>query len=230
MQITPQTAAFAGVRATDKVLAGSLEFLAHVETVVGDAPSPATPTPLPPLGDEVHAPGTFDVIIPVHIGYDVLRAKIMETIGAAPKSDLSLRDVQIYPSSGKLVVGLRIAKSSDADPGAGDWIYLSGAPKVDPGSSTITVPDLAALGNDIGPLLGNDQLLEQLRRQVSVSYLATYQKWLDAANQRLKRTLRNGFRMEGHLAAARLDKVLLLSDGVVLAFHANGDLKILYGL
>ena len=230
VQITPQTAAFAGVRATGKVLDGSLEFSAHVETVIGDAPSPAAPTPLPPLGDEVHAPGTFDVIIPVHIGYDVLRAKIMETIGAAPKSDLSLRDVQIYPSSGKLVVGLRIAKSSDADPGAGDWIYLSGAPKADPGSATITVPDLAALGNDIGPLLGNDQLLEQLRRQVSVSYLATYQKWLDSANQRLKRTLKNGFRMEGHLAAARLDKILLLSDGVVLAFHANGELKILYGL
>jgi hypothetical protein len=92
------------------------------------------------------------------------------------------------------------------------------------------VPDLAALSNDIGPLLGNDQLLEQLRRQVSVSYLATYQKWLDAANQRLKRTLKNGFRMEGHLAAARLDKILLLSDGVVLAFHANGELKIFYGL
>jgi hypothetical protein len=36
--------------------------------------------------------------------------------------------------------------------------------------------------------------------------------------------------MEGHLAVARLDKVLLLSDGVVLAFHANGDLKIFNGL
>jgi hypothetical protein len=33
--------------------------------------------------------------------------------------------------SGKLIVGSRVAKSSDTDPNAGKWSYLAGTLKVD---------------------------------------------------------------------------------------------------
>lgn len=79
-------------------------------------------------------------------------------------------------------------------------------------------------------MLGNDQLLAQLRERASVSYAAAWQNLLDSANQRLTRPLKNGYRMEGRLTSAKLDEVLVLSDGVSLALRANGDLKILYGL
>jgi hypothetical protein len=36
--------------------------------------------------------------------------------------------------------------------------------------------------------------------------------------------------MEGHLTSAKLDRVLLSSDGISVALRASGDLKILYGL
>jgi hypothetical protein len=192
------------------------------------------PTPLPPLGRDVPAPGSFDIILPVHIGYDTLRDKIMQVIAAvAPKGEKIIREVQIYPSSGKLVVGLRVANSSDTDAGAGEWTYLSGTPNVDPEKQTVQLSDLAAAGadiNTIGAMLGDDNLIEQLKQQTNVSYGVAYQNLLTAANQRLTRPLKNGFRMEGNLTSAKLEKVLLLGDGLSIALHAGGELKILYGL
>jgi hypothetical protein len=192
-----------------------------------------TPTALPPLGTDVTAPGTFDIILPVRIGYDTLREKLMQVIAAAPKGETTIREVQVYPSSGKLVVGLRVAKSSETDPAAGEWVYLSGSPNVDVDRQTLQLSDLAADGaavNNIGAVLGDDQLLGQLKEQANVSYGVAYQNLLNAANQRLTRPLKNGFRMEGHLTSAKLEKVLLLADGVSIALRAGGDLKILFGL
>jgi hypothetical protein len=53
---------------------------------------------------------------------------------------------------------------------------------------------------------------------------------LNAAGEKLTRPLKNGFRMEGHLASAKLEKVYLSADGVVIALHASGALRILYGM
>jgi hypothetical protein len=87
--------------------------------------------PLAPLGMAVSAPGTFDIILPVHIDYDTVRQSIMMVIDAAPKGNGTIRDVQIYPPSGKFVYALRVARTSESDSSAGEWVYLSAAPQVD---------------------------------------------------------------------------------------------------
>jgi hypothetical protein len=233
LQWTPQSAAFAGVRANARVLSGALELSGSAETLVGQVPQALTPTALPPLGSDVNAPGTFDVILPLSIGYDIMRDKMMQVIDAAPKGDKTIREVQIYPSSGKLVVGLRIARSTDADPAAGEWVYLWATPAVDDDKQTVGLSDLAADGtveNDIGAMLGDDQLLGQLREKAAASYAAAYKNLLETANQRLTRPLKDGFRMEGQLTSAKLDKIMLLPDRLSLALHASGELKILYGM
>jgi hypothetical protein len=234
LKLTPQSAAFAGVRVNAKVLSGSLELSGSAETLIGQAPTPVTPTPLPPLGTDVATPGSFDIILPVRIGYDALRDKVMQVIAAAaPKGEKTIREVQIYPSSGKLVVGLRVAKATDTDTSAGEWTWLSGAPTADPEKQTVQLSDLAADGPDagnIGAMLGDDNLLAQLKAQSDVSYSVAYQNLLNVANQRLTRPLKNGFRLEGKLTSAKLEKVSLLADGMSIALHASGELKILYGL
>lgn len=230
LQMKPQSAAFAGLRANTKVLEGSLELSGDAETFVGHEPPPVSPTPLAPLGTEIARPGGFDIILPVHISYDALRQKIMEVVAAAPKGETSIREVQIYPSSGKIVVGMRVAKSSENDPNAGEWIYLSATPQFDADHQTLKLTDLAGAANDIAQMFGDERLLGQLRQQMSVSYQAAYQKLLDAASEKLTRPLKNGFRMEGRLTSAKVDKVLLLPDGLGIALRASGDLKILYGL
>jgi hypothetical protein len=88
---------------------------------------------LPSLGRDVSKPGEFDVILrTIRIDYDMLKAKSTQAIAAvAPTAVISIREVEAYPSSGKLVVGLRIAKASDADPNGGRWVYLTRSLQVD---------------------------------------------------------------------------------------------------
>jgi hypothetical protein len=230
LQVTPQGAAFAGVRANDKVLSGTLELSGSAVTSIGQQGASVTPTALPPLGADVTAPGTFDVILPVRIGYDAIRDKISQAIAALPAQDTSLREVQLYPSAGKLVIGLRLAKASDSDPNAGQWSYLSGALKVDDASKSVALAglDLAAQDGETSPAL--QQIVGQLKQAVNIDYGISYQNLLLAANQRLTRPLKDGFRMEGKLSSVQFDRALLLADGITLALRASGELKILYGM
>lgn len=70
----------------------------------------------------------------------------------------------------------------------------------------------------------------QLKQAVNIDYGISYQNLLMAANQRLTRPLKDGFRMEGKLSSVQFDKALLLADGITLALRASGELKILYGM
>jgi hypothetical protein len=222
LQLSPQRAAFAGVGANARVLWGTLEFSGAAQTLVGARPPPVAATALPALGSDVQAPGSFDVILPVHIGYDLIRDQIAQ---ALPPS-ANVREVQVYPSSGKLVVGLRVAEAGEA----GQWVYLSGALDVDASGRTAKLSDLA--GIDANPAIAAvlDPLLAPLRDKIRIDYGADYQRLLDAATKTLNRPLNDGFRMAGQFSSAKLEKVYLPADGVVIALRASGGLKILYGL
>jgi hypothetical protein len=231
LQLTPRNAAYAGVRAEGRVLSGSLELSGSAQTTVGQQPMAVTATELPSLGRDVSAPGTFDVILPVRIGYDVLKEKITQAIGAmAPAAGMSVKDVDVYPSSGKVVIGLRIAKATDAEPNAGQWTYLTAALQVDADGHAVRLSDLNASTDDEGLAAVLDPIVSQLRNKMSVDYGVAYDNLLNAANAKLNRPLKDGFRMEGHLSSAKLAKVYVPVDGIEIALRASGDLKILYGM
>jgi uncharacterized protein DUF4403 len=231
LQLTPQSAAFAGVRADTHVLRGSLELSGSAQTFVGQQPPAVTATVLPALGHDVSEPGSFDVILPVRIGYDVLKDKIMQAVAAIPPmAGISIRDVDVYPSSGKLVVGLRVAKASDTDASAGQWVYLAGALQVDADGHAVRLSDLAATTENDELTAMIAPLVTQLRDSVSVDYGVAYENLLNAANAKLTRPLKDGFRMEGRLSSAKLENMYLPADGVVIALRASGALRILYGM
>ncbi|MGA2869076.1 MAG: DUF4403 family protein, partial [Verrucomicrobiota bacterium] len=100
LQVTPTSAAFAGVHANARDLSGSLELTGTAQTLVGQAPTPVTPTPLPPLGDDVDQPGTFDILLPVRVNYDALRDKIMQMVAASKAGliGLTLYAMQDFPT------------------------------------------------------------------------------------------------------------------------------------
>jgi hypothetical protein len=232
LQITPAGAAFAGIHADAKNLSGTLELTGTVQTLVGQAPSAVTPTPLPPLGDDISQPGSFDILLPVRVNYDTLRDKIMQVV-AASKAGAIVKEMQIYPSSGKLVIGVRVAKPGDGDPAAGEWLYLSSALNVDPSQQSIRISNLAgdsSLPEGSAAAQLQSQILDQLKEIPDIGYGVAYQNLLNAANQRLNRPLKNGYRMEGQLTTAKLDSIRLLADGVSIALRVSGDLKILYGM
>jgi hypothetical protein len=232
LQITPASAAFAGIHANAKDLSGSLELTGTAQTLVGQAPSAVTPTPLPALGNEVAQPGTFDILLPVRVNYDAMRDKIMQMV-AASKAAPIVKEMQVYPSSGKLVIGVRVAKPGDGEPAAGEWLYLSAALNVDANQQSIKISNLAgdsSLPDGSEATQLQNQLLDQLKNIPDVGYGLAYQNLLNAANERLNRPLKNGYRMEGQLTTAKLDSIQLLADGVSIALRVSGDLKIVYGM
>ena len=232
LQVTPSSAAFAGVHANAKDLSGSLELTGTAQTLVGQGPTAVTPTPLPPLGNDISEPGTFDILLPVQVNYDALRDKIMQAVAASDAAPM-VKEMQIYPSSGRLVIAVRVAKPGETDPAAGEWLYLSAMPSVDAGQQSIKISNLTADSSlpDGSPAAQlQNQLLDRLKQIPDVGYGLAYQNLLNAANERLNRPLKNGFRMEGQLTTAKLDSIQLLADGVSIALRVSGDLKILYGM
>jgi hypothetical protein len=231
LQLTPQSVAFAGVHANSTVLSGSLELSGSAETVVGQQPTAVTPTSLPALGHEVSNSGSFDVILPIHLGYDALKDKITQAIGMLPPiPGFAVRDVDVYPSAGKLVIGLRIARSDDNGANAGRWIYLTGAIQVDADGHAVRLSNLGIVTDDeeLSPII--QPIMAQLTDKMSVDYGVAYQNLLNAANAKLTRPLKDGFRMQGHLDSAKLEKIYFPADGITIAFRASGELKILYGM
>lgn len=231
LQMAPQSVSFAGMQASSRTLRGSIELSGTAQTVIGQEPPAVTATELPPLGQSVDAPGAFDVILPVQIGYGVLKDRLMQAVLAMPPvAGLAVRDVDLYPSSGKLVVGLRVAGPADTGPDAGRWVYLSGAVQADADGRMIRLSGLEVVTNDEGLSALVDPIATQLGSKMNVDYGVAYDNLLAAANTKLNRPLKDGFRMEGNLASARLENVSLLADGVVIAVRASGELKILYGM
>jgi Domain of unknown function (DUF4403) len=231
LQVTPTAAAFAGVRADATVLSGSLELSGSAQTIVGDQAPSVTATPLPALGRDVAQPGSFDLILPVRIGYDVLKNRIAEEIAELPQvPGLSVRDVDVYPSSGKLVIGFRIAKDTDTGADAGRWVYLAGGLQVDQNGRAVRLSDLNVTTDNEGLAPVIQPIMAQLRDKMSVDYGVAYQNLLNAVNVKLTRPLKDGFRMEGHADSAALQQLYLPDNGITIAMRATGALKILYGM
>jgi hypothetical protein len=231
LQVTPNSAAFAGVQADATVLSGSLQLSGSAQTIVGDQAPSVTATPLPALGRDVSQPGSFDVILPVRIGYDVLKNRIAEEIAELPQvPGLSVRDVDVYPSSSKLVIGFRIDKDTDTGADAGRWVYLSGGLQVDQNGRAVRLSDLNVTTDNEGLAPIIQPIMAQLRDKMSVDYGVAYQNLLNAVNVKLTRPLKDGFHMEGHVDSAALQQLYLPADGITIAMRATGALKILYGM
>jgi len=238
LQLSPQAVAFSGVHANERALTGSVELSGTAQTEIGKQPAAVAATALPPLGEAVSTPGTFDIILPVHIGYDALKERLKPLLALQTTQETALREIEIYPSAGKLVIGLRLAKTADTDPKTGDpkapgqWTYLSVSPKVDAEKQTLSLGEVEINGAIADERLANlvQQFAAGLKGAAPVDYKPAYEALLKAANEHLSRPLKDGFRMEGHLASAKLEKISLLADGITIALKASGDLKILYGL
>jgi hypothetical protein len=235
LQMTPETAAFAGLHARGEVLDGALEISGTTATTVGTAPAANPPTALPPLGEEVTEPGRFAVVLPVDIDYDAVRARVQEIASATRGTAGALRDIQIKSSGGQIVIGLRLAGADAADKD-GEWTYLTATPRVDPASGMIAFPDIGVSTSSqhsaqaSATTASNEDVVQGLRDRLRLAYQDALDKIVASANARLSRPLGNGFRSEAHLTSAGVAGIQVLTNGLRVDFRVNGDLKILYNL
>jgi hypothetical protein len=228
LRITPQSVAFAGLHTTSDVLEGAIEFSGPVETDFGGTAPAVSPTPLPPLGSDVADPGHFEFLLPLTLSYQVLREVIQPV--AAQAFNASVKDVDVYPSNGKVVIGLQfdnppagIGASSDG------WTYLTGQLKADAAGSTLVLDGAQLLaGSPNASALDISKIFDAARQKVLADYKPQYDALLQQANAKLTRDLGNGFRSQGSFTAANIDKVLLLKDGIEIVARATGTLRVVY--
>jgi len=239
LQMKPESIAFSGISARNNMLEGSVQITGTTETIAGSEPPVPATAPLPSLGHDVSTPGQFAIVVPVTISYDLIRQKIQDVVAAhGQSSGLSVSEATVYPSDGKIVAGVRLGAAGGGTIGGnagGDWIYLTATPQTDAATQTLRLTNFAfatSTGevNPLASLTSDPALIQKLQDQVQVAYQEQTQAIISSANARLTRPLPDGFRSEGHLTAASVSKVLLLSDAIRLDVRASGDLRILYGL
>jgi hypothetical protein len=230
LRMTPQSVAFAGLHTTSDVLEGAIEFSGPVETNVGGAAPVANPTPLPSLGSDVVDPGHFEFLVPVMLSYQVLREVIQPV--ASQAFNASVKDVDVYPSNGKLVVGLQFdTPPAGADTTSNGWIYLTAQLKADGANGALTLDGAQLVSGGAGASGGTpdiSKIIDAVRQKVLSDYKPQYDALLQQADAKLSRDLGNGFRSQGKFTSANVDRVLLLKDSVEIVVRATGTLSVVY--
>ena len=189
LRMTPQSVAFAGLRTTSDVLEGAVEFSGPVETDFGASAPAVTPTPLPRLGSDVSNPGHFEFLVPLKLSYQVLREAVQPI--AAQAFNATVKNVDVYPSNGKLVVGLQFDTPPAGIEATSDgWIYLTAQLRPDPAGSSLVV-DGAQIVSDVsdGSRINVSKVVDALRQKVLADYKPQYDAVLQQANAKLTRDL-----------------------------------------
>jgi hypothetical protein len=229
LRMTPQSVAFAGLHSTSDALEGAIEFSGPVETNFGGTAPAATPTPLPQLGSDVVNPGHFEFLAPVTLSYQILREVIQPV--ASQAFSATVKDVDVYPSNGKLVIGLQFdSPPVGADTTRDGWIYMTAQLKPEGGRSGTLTLDGAQLasGEPSGGTLDIAKIVDAVRQKVLSDYKPQSDAVLQQANAKLSRDLGNGFRSDGKFSSANVEKVLLLKDNIEVVVRATGTLRVVY--
>jgi hypothetical protein len=228
LRMTPQSVAFAGLHSSSDVLEGAIEFSGPVETDFGATAPAVNPTPLPQLGSDVTDPGHFEFLVPLTLNYQVLREVIQPVSSQA--FNATVKDVDVYPSSGKLVIGLQFdtpPAGLDATPDG--WVYMTAQLKPDAAGNALVL-DGAQLqaGAPNAATFDISKIFDAARQKVLADYKPQYDAVLQQANSKLTRDLGNGFRSDGGFTSASVDKVALLKDGIEVVVRAAGTLRVVY--
>jgi hypothetical protein len=226
--MTPQSVAFAGLRTTSDVLEGAVEFSGPVETDFGASAPAVTPTPLPRLGSDVSNPGHFEFLVPLKLSYQVLREAVQPI--AAQAFNATVKNVDVYPSNGKLVVGLQFDTPPAGIEATSDgWAYLTAQLRPDPAGSSLVV-DGAQIASDVsdGSRINVSKVVDALRQKMLADYKPQYDAVLQQANAKLTRDLGSGFKSEGSFTSAKVWKVVLLKDDIEIIAQVTGTLRVIY--
>jgi hypothetical protein len=228
LRMTPQSVAFAGLRTTSDVLEGAIEFSGPVETDFGATAPTVHPTSLPSPGPVVTDPGHFEFLVPQMLSYQVLREAIQPV--AAQVFNTAVKDVDVYPSNGRLVVGLQFDHPpSGVDVTPDGWVYMTAQLKPDAAGGALAL-DGAQLVSSMpnGSTLDISKILGAARQKILADYKPQYDAVLQQANAKLTRDLGNGFRSRGDFTSANVEKVVLLKASIEIVVRAAGTLRVIY--
>ena len=150
LNIEPKTAGFSGLVPEDTGI--KMVVRVGATTVLSPTEMAKTGGTLPPLDTASATRGSLDVTLQAVTPYDFLKNEFASAFkGKTFAKDLGagaievrIDDVDLYPSNGRLAVGLKIeAKTPGRWFNTTGWVYLSGKPTPAPGGRAVAVDDIA---------------------------------------------------------------------------------------
>jgi hypothetical protein len=162
------------------------------------------------------------------LSYQVLR-EVVQPI-ASQAFNTAVKDVDVYPSNGKLVVGLQFdSPPAGVDATTDGWIYMTAQLKPDAAGSSLVLDGAQIVsGKSDAGRIDISKVLDALRQKVLADYRPQYDAVLQQADAKLTRDLGNGFKSEGRFTSAKVERIILLNDSIEVVAQATGTLRVIY--
>lgn len=245
IRMSPRTVAYSGLNATGGIVTASVAVETLVETRIGKKPAAFTTSPLPNLQSAVPKAGNFTFFVPVIVDYEAIETEIetalskgkqWNPIPGRPEVKINVLDAKVYPSNGKVVVGLRV--KADFPGQALDtqgWVYILGIPRIDNATKTIRVEKFevstetdSKMLNMISTLFNTGPLLYIIEKHATFSFEAQQKELLEKANVALNKKV-GDMRIIGAISTADVADIKLEKSGFRLELRAAGHVKVIVG-
>ena len=239
LAVQPLNFYFTGIQTDASAVHVPLGLTFDAETYLGEPPNVDPPGPLPNLILKAPPQDGFHIHLPVFLPYAALKAeaekhllgKALAVGGHKRTGEVTLHEIDLYPSHGKLVLAARFnGKSPGWSLPLKGWIFLSGRPELDPSSQQLRVTQFAFtpktdrwIVNFTGWLV-QESFRSQLEQALVLDISAQRDQVVAAANEALNREVAPGVHVLGQLNDLRLAELHLTGQALVVVLKASGQI------
>ncbi len=149
VNVEPESIGFSGVQSTDTAL--DLALMISAKVSVDTSAETMAAKPLPALSRIPLAAGKIVIAVPLRASYvslnqaiaNAVKGKVHSTATPAGPVQVTIRDVEVYPSNGRLAVSISFSAQLP-----GHWldtngtVYLAGKPETEGNAQIIAITDL----------------------------------------------------------------------------------------
>lgn len=143
MKIVPASISVAPIKGNSESISTVLGIKAFTETSIGERPQVTRVRALPELAFNDYPGGFFSISLVADIPYEKATVLVAQslvgqeyTFGKKGKKKITIRDLEIFPGKGKLVVKTQVEGSLNGT------LYLTGVPYFDPQSEKLIMKNL----------------------------------------------------------------------------------------
>ena len=245
LSVLPKAVDRSEIRVQGRSLAVDVLIKSEV-TIVSEEPVLPMMQELPKLGRKLEQTGGFSVVVPVAVKYKDLEKEVESLLNAGrrwapieedPTAILIVEDVEIYPSSPDIIVGVQLSMEF-ADDGSRSrgTVYFAGRPVVDNANRAVRLEGLGLTRFvDAGTVSVSaarfaNLLSERLQHSLGFEFGLFYNQIRDSVNRQLSREVYEGLSIDGHLDEARAEVVILLDEFLYIGVRATGAIGVSYDI
>lgn len=246
LRIGPKAISFSEIHAQDNILRTSLSIGADMEAVLGKRPEPFPASSLTEVGNQVQEESKSVLRLPIKLEYASLKREFKKVLKIdqkwAPFQDKpnyywTVKDVEIYPSEENLVVGIYFIADFPIDLlNTSIRTYIMGKPVIDNEQPIVRVENLnftAKMDNVLTQIVSSflrQKIRDELESALTYRFTDRVEKALNDVNGKLNKDLGYGVKIQGTLNYKKVDKIVMVEDGIYLGTILEGELEMTFGM